>query len=241
MNAEEFYTMRACEDAHWWYAGLRDMLSRMLRHYARVPVKRVLDVGCGTGRNLQLLKEHFPGAQVAGADLEGLGLSLSQGRNLGAALAQASIMSLPFKDAEVDLITAMDVLYHQNVEEAPALAECRRVLRPGGILLINLPAFECLRGSHDRAVGGLRRYTRRRICDKLASSGLKVRQSAYWNCSLFPLAWVSRRLNRSPVSDVRQEPAFFNRLAFAFVKLENAWAAGGNAPWGTSVFCAAEK
>ena len=156
MKDHEYDVMRAVEDRHWWYAVLRQLVLNALTH--RLPPRGyVLDAGCGTGGLLAFLRDNVRHLDITGIDASEHAVRQCHERGLNT-VSHDSVHALPFADEEFDAVLSMDVLYHADVEENLALAEMSRVLRPGGVLLLNLPAFECLRGSHDAAVSGVRRY-----------------------------------------------------------------------------------
>src|SRR5207248_8255591 len=141
--------MRAVEDTHWWYLGMRAIASDLLASLPLPPAPLILDAGCGTGGNAALLERH---GWLVGVDLSDLALDLAAGRG-HRPLARASVTALPFPDQTFDLVTSFEVLYHRAVgDDVAALGELRRVLRPGGHLLLRLPALDWLRGAHDAAV-----------------------------------------------------------------------------------------
>lgn len=191
MNSEQYHLMRSVEDRHWWYVGTRAIAHDLL---ATLPfAERILDAGCGTGGNRAMLHRH---GRVVAIDLSELALELTATRG-GVPLARASVTQLPFPDATFDLVTSFEVLYHRGVgDDVHAMRELCRVLRPGGHLLLRLPALEWLRGAHDEAVHGARRYTRHELESKLRSAGLTPVRVTYLNTLLLPLAAAKRLLER---------------------------------------------
>ena len=160
MNPGEYEAMFKVEDRHWWYVGLRDEIMRCLERYS--PGKsleegplRLLDAGCGTGGLLDYLRR-VNGQRLIGMDIAWEGLERSKSRHLQN-LLQGSVTGLPFKRDTFDVITNIDVLCHTTVDERKALLEFHRVLRPKGIVVFQVPAFEWLRSEHDTAV-----FTRKR-------------------------------------------------------------------------------
>jgi SAM-dependent methyltransferase len=161
------------------------------------------------------------------------------------ALAQASVSALPFADESFDAVVSIDVLCHAGVEEQQAMEEAARVLRPGGLLLVQVPAFEWLYGEHDAAVWSKRRYRREEITRLLMAAGLAARRSAYRNSLLFPAAVIARLAKRGRTSrdgarsDVRAVPAPVNLVLSSILALERRLRVAF--PFGLSVFCVGEK
>lgn len=242
----EYARMREAEDTHWWYRTLRSLVSHELarRIVGGGPPPRVLDAGCGTGGGLGHWTRAV-GARCYGIDVssEALSHTRSRGERL---IAQASIHDLPFRDGSVDAVVCLDVLCREGVEEERALAEIRRVLLPGGLLILNAPAFETLRGEHDRAVRTRRRFTRGELDRLLHVNGFLVTRVSYWNALLFPVVWVVRRLRSgrhldSPSSDIGHVPAVLNAALRVVLTLEqNAFRVVG-LPFGTSVLAVARS
>ncbi len=193
MNRDQYARMRSVEDRHWWYVGTRAIAWDVLRGVELPPNPRILDAGCGTGGNLALLGRL---GRVVAVDWSDLAIDLAAARG-SADLARASVVALPFRDAAFDLVTSFEVLYHRAVpDDGAALRELRRVLRPGGWLLLRLPAYEWLRGAHDEAVHTARRYTAGQLRALLRQAGLAPRRVTYVNSLLLPLAAAKRIAER---------------------------------------------
>ena len=247
MERDEYPTMREVEDEYWWYRVLRGLALRALKK--RCPTEAmILDAGCGTGGMLSALKAARPQWTLHGIDLEPLAVEYCRGRAL-ANVARANVARMPFDDATFDVVLCLDVLYHAAVDQAAALAEIKRVLRPGGILVLNLPAFDCLRGSHDVAVCGARRYTSCHVRDLLRTHSLQPEMIQYWNAWLFlPLLlrrlWSRRAVDREqspPASDLKPLPVWANKLV-RLVGIGDSFLCRWIAiPFGTSVFAVATK
>jgi SAM-dependent methyltransferase len=142
----------------------------------------------------------------------------------GSALARASIERLPFADATFDASTSFEVVYHLGVaSDTSALKEIRRVLKPGGLFLLRVPAHDWLRGEHDRLVHTRHRYGRQEIARKLVQSGFAVQQLSWANTVLFPPAVAKRLLERSNGHDsVGSEPDLWQPPGPINAILENA-------------------
>lgn len=243
MPGREYDRMREVEDEHWWYRALRSLVARELARAARGRgPQRLLDVGCGTGRGLARWREVL-GRPSYGIDLspDALAHCRARGERL---LAQASAESLPFAAGAFDLVVSLDVLCLDGVDEARALGEIHRVLRKGGRLVLNLPAFEALRGEHDRAVRIRHRSTTREVAALLRSAGFGEVRARYWNTALFPAVWLTRRLRHGgsePTSDLALLPRPVNALLAAVVQAEGRLLARLTPPFGTSVLSVAVK
>lgn len=245
MNPREYEVLRGVEDRHWWFVGLRREVAAELAR-TRVDFTRWLDAGSGTGGLLANLRP--PGSPARfGVEISSDGLAFSRSRGLSR-LARASVAEMPFASGAFDLVTSIDVLCHRGVDEPRALAEAHRCLRQGGILLLQVPAFDFLRGEHDEAVWTNRRFRKKEIERLLSAAGFRLRRSFYRNSILFPAAALRRLLRRRPaagreaISDVAPAPRWLNPLFGAMLGLERgSRAIGFSLPFGLSVVCLAEK
>ncbi len=249
MDFREFEVMYRAEGQHWWYRGLRAVLFR--RTGLHDPASRtwaILDAGCGTGGNLSALRAsgHL---HAQGFDYAVSAVHFCRQRGLHN-VRQASITAMPYLDDEFDLVYSCDVLCDTGTSsEAMALAELYRVLRPGGRLFLNLPAYAFLRSEHDAATAVDRRYTRRQLRHLVEAVGFRVERLSHWNATLFPLVVAVRlarkhgkRRDRSEArSDIQLPPAPLNRLLTAIVRGESRLMDGISIPWGSSIICLARK
>lgn len=242
MNPHEYATMFAVEDGHWWYLGLRAMISGACRRHLTAVNPRILDAGCGTGATLQMLAQC--GVPV-GVDIAPLAVQLCRKRqqNLTAA---ASVLALPFDAATFDAAVSLDVLCHRAVTDKQApLHEIARVLRPGGILILNLPAYQWLLSSHDAAVHNDTRFTKRQTRALLKNAGLTPVEATYWNSLLLPPI-IAARLWRKIVPPAQSDLASggqgpSNSLFQAVLAAERALLRLTPLPAGLSVFLVARK
>jgi SAM-dependent methyltransferase len=229
VEPEQYEVLRRREDGHWWYAGMRRSALALLRSAQRSgSAARILDAGCGTGGTTIRLREF--GQAVFGVDYAAAALTPAAARGLAGDLTQGSVERLPFRDASFDLVTSFEVIYHAGVaSDSQALREFHRVLRPGGLLLLRLPAHDWLRGRHDRLVHTRRRYSRAEVRDKLRAAGFRVERLSWANGLLFPPAAVKRLLERlspepdgeaSAEPDLWQPPRALNWLLEQCVGLE---------------------
>ena len=235
------------EQRHFWWTGLRAFVGPLAAEATRgLTAARILDCGCGTGANLQMLESY---GRAWGFDLSFRGLEFAHGYGQRR-VAQASITSIPFAAATFDLVTALDVLYSlSEAEEAAALAEIHRILKPGGTLIVNVAALRILRGNHSVFGSEVRRSTRRRLRLVLTSAGFKVTRLTYSNAILFPLMLTVRTGQRimglatpeEAGTDVVVPPAPINSLLSGLLLAEARALRLVDMPIGSSLLCVARK
>lgn len=249
MLAHEYDIMRSAEDGHWWYRLLRQLaIDEVVAAVAGHPDPRIVDAGCGTGGTLDAMRRRFPAARLAAFDVSPHAVRHAHARGFTGVL-EASVDAMPFHDSSQDVAVSLDVLYHEDVDQARAMQEFHRILVPGGRLIMNLPAFECLRGQHDVAVRTARRYTPSQVRDLHERSGFSVERIFCWNAWLFLpiLLWrrlgsvVARMSSRAARSDLAPPPAAVNASLWALGSLEAKLCRSLHAPVGTSVFSVARS
>ncbi|MFI5182752.1 MAG: methyltransferase domain-containing protein [Vicinamibacteria bacterium] len=240
MNVEEYERMFLAEERQWWYAGMREITDALLSGAGGVAAGRILDAGCGTGNNLLHLGRR--GAAV-GVDLSEEALRYCRGRGVRA--VGGSLLRLPFRDGVFDCVTSFDVLYHRWItDDGVAMAEMARVLRPGGLLLVRVPALKVLWGAHDEAVHSRHRYSRSEVKALLRRAGLEILRSTYANFFLFPLLATRRtfdRLSGRQGSDVQFLSPALERTFLGLLRLEARLVRHVTLPIGASVFGLARK
>jgi hypothetical protein len=207
---------------------------------------RILDCGFGTGANLVMLGEY---GRAFGFELSPCGLEYA--RSYGEdRILRASITHIPFQDDVFDLVTIFDVLYSlSEEEEAAAVAEALRVLRPGGMVIVNVAALSILRGQHSLFGGELRRSTRRRLRRLLSRNGFVVERLTYTNATLFPLMLAVRTAQRvmglatpeESGTDVKMPLAPLNGVLSALLWCEARALRWTDMPIGSSLLCVARK
>ncbi|TFG89380.1 MAG: class I SAM-dependent methyltransferase [Gemmatimonadales bacterium] len=248
MNEREYALMFSIEEEHWWYVALHELVVRCVaREAAQRGPLTILDAGCGTGRLCQLLQ---PFGRVSGCDLAEPALAFCRQR--GIEVFAADLNEADLGTARFDVITSIDVLYHQAIrDDAPVLASLFRALKPGGLLILNLVAFEFLRSTHDLAVHTRERYTRPLLEERLSTAGFTVEIASYRLAPLFPLIALIRLVKRllhgsrssaaEVASDVSLPSPRLNRLLLGMLRLENRLIDRLSLPFGTSLFAVARK
>ena len=247
MKSEDYADLYNLEDSLWWFAGMRSITAALLDPYCRGKVfDRVLDCGCGTGGMLSWLARYEHG-RLFGLDLAHEAVAFCQQRGYRT-IVQASAIELPFPDAAFDLVTSFDVLVQLPgvSSDVTAMREMYRVLRPGGVAFVRVPAYRWMMSGHDKALGTQRRYTRPELSTKLAENGFRLLRATYANTVLLPLAMM-RRLVFKPVglanrgSDVKPLPksvSWLNRVFTGLLRLEAAMVQRRiNLPAGLSLIC----
>ena len=243
MQPEEYRTMFEVEEMHWWYRSLRRIVFLFLRRYLRSGQRlQILDAGCGTG----ILLAHLNSlGQSWGFDYAEEALSFCRQRGLKNIL-QASVTAIPFAAESFDLVTCLDVLCHQAVEgDELALREIHRVLRRGGLAIINLAAHRFLYSSHDRATDTARRYSRREVQQKAKRAGFSILRLSYWNFFLFPAVAVVKLWRKAATertaSDLRLPHPLLNSFLDRMVTLEPLLLRYVDLPLGSSIIGVLKK
>jgi SAM-dependent methyltransferase len=215
---------------YWWYQARSFLLEATIGK--DVTAKRALDVGSADGPSVGWLEA---GHQVS-LDVNAQGIA--PGGVCGSALA------LPFRDASFDLVSAFDVLEHCEPESG-ALAEMRRVLAPGGRLLLSVPAYQWAWSDHDVAAGHHRRYTRERLVTALERAGFQVDRCTHIFGATFPMfaaERVARRLRpRQHESRLPIPPKPVSGALLGLCRAEQWWLRRRNLPFGSSVVVAATR
>lgn len=235
MKPGQHQIMRRVEDEHWWYQVLRGLVVDALQRHAQGG-RRLLDAGCGTGGMLARLGDW----ETRGCDLSAEAVELCRERGLRQVIV-SSVHEMPFEDGFFDAVLALDVLYHAQVDPARALDEMRRVLGPGGLLIVNVPAFECLRGAHDDAVEGARRYRLQALLRQLVAHGFDAVEAYYWNAWLFLPLWLRRLTSSAEAGDLSLPPAWLNRLLVRIGRVDAVLCRHWHIPFGTSAFVVARR
>jgi SAM-dependent methyltransferase len=246
-----FKQLALIEDRHFWFQARNRLLFEMSRKLVSKlsPGYLILEVGCGTGNVLRVLRQACPDGRVVGLELWFDGLRFAQERSSGP-LVQGDVRNCPF-GKPFDLIGMFDVLEHIS-EELKTLTALREALALGGRLLLTVPAHQYLWSYFDEASQHCRRYSSQDIRARLAAAGFEVEFLSQFMACIFPIVWFLRKIGTShkhrpeeaqalALREFRVVPVI-NGLLTALLKLETLWLARGHTlPFGTSLVVVARK
>ncbi len=245
MKKEMYQHIQNVEQTHWWYVARRKIIfDWVLQVLAQYHNPRILDIGCGTGFNIEYLQANGY-QQVTGLDFSPEGLSFCRSRHLSN-LSCGDGARPPFSDASFEVIMALDLIEHL-ADDVQALQELARLLKPHGSLVIFTPAFNFLWGLQDDVSHHYRRYTAGELLQKLTGVGLKVNKLTYANTFLFPLILAGRTALRLSGNNIRGtsendlHPGWSNNLLQAVFAAERPLLRHLNLPFGVSLLCIAQK
>lgn len=248
MQQHMYGIMRRVEESHWWYLGRRQIIRSFVEAISRAnksPSGRneqlaILDVGCGTGANLEMLSEF---GEPSGVDVSAEAVAYCHERgfthvNHGAAEA------MPFEDETFQLVTALDVVEHLD-DDVAVLKEMRRVLKPDGKILLFVPAFMFLWGVQDDVSNHRRRYTLGEFKRAVVQAGFEVERASYANITFFLPTLLGRLLMRAtgirPASEANITIESLNGVLGKILGAESYWLRHLNLPFGVSIVCVARK
>lgn len=241
MHIDEYRKLAEVEDSMWYFKALNQRILLPLSEW-KDGDPDVLDAGCGTGGLIRSLKEFGTNWKIKGLDFSPLACRLARERTQ-VEIIEGSITDLPFDENRFDIVTSADVI--SQVEDASiALREFARVLRPGGMVVINVAAYQWMWSYHDVTCETQHRFRRSELKKMIESSGLSPIKASYANMFVFPLIIAKRKLFATPsaTSDVHSYSKPIDQFCGGLARLEYYWLkTGGVFPTGCSVFLAARK
>jgi SAM-dependent methyltransferase len=230
------------EATHWWFVGRRKLFATELSRAGIRLDARVLDVGTSTGTNLRLLRE-LGFQHVTGLDFSDEAIRYCEQKGFGP-VQKGDICAIPFADGTFDLVLATDIVEHVD-DDARAMKEIARVLSPGGIALLTVPAFQSLWGRQDEVSQHKRRYGRSTFAGLVTRASLRIIKCYYFNYLLFIPIWSARKLlsllNVRVESENQINNAFLNWIFSGIFYLDVRTAPILRPPFGVSLFVTAKK
>lgn len=245
MHRDEYLKMFEFENEYWWYRGLHELIEYYVRTFGSNRPLMIFDAGCGTGRMMEILDKY---GTVEGMDYSPVAVSLCRQRNL----KNAEIGNLNDWDVEegiYDVLISNDVICTSGVDDdLMVIQKFHRALKPGGYLVMNLPAFGCLRRRHDIAVLIKRRYRKGYLAKDLKKIGFRVIRINYRHPLLFILIIIKKIFfkfsagNNDAISDLKPLPALLNQSLLVLTRIENRMITRG-VPFlfGSSLFVVCQK
>ncbi len=243
MEQHTYSIMYSVEGSHWWFAGRRRIIESFLKRICRdlgQTNPRILDIGCGTGANLEMLSQ-FGAAE--GVDVSSDALEFCRQRGLQN-VRQGEAEHLPYDERSFDLVTALDVVEHLD-DDVAGLKEMRRVLRPGGYALMFVPAFMFLWGVQDDISHHRRRYTRATLQQAVRTAGFEIERFTFANLTFFAPILLGRILMRvtglRPASENNLTIGGLNGALGRILGAESSILRHVNLPFGVSAICVARR
>jgi SAM-dependent methyltransferase len=245
MERHTYAIMYEVEGSHWWFAGRRRILESFVREIVAAPdlqgrAPRILDVGCGTGANLEMLAQF---GDAEGVDVSEDALAFCRARGL-TRVTYGAAERLPYADDSFDLVTALDVVEHLD-DDASGLCEMRRVLRRNGRALLFVPAFMWLWGVQDDVSHHRRRYTLPQLKARVREAGFEIERATYANLTFFAPILAGRLLMRAtgarPASENNINVPALNGVLGHIFGAERFWLRRLNFPFGVSAVCVARR
>lgn len=239
MRIDLYRDMYITEDFHWWHRAKRSFVRFLISHYVRKKNIKILDVGCGTGKNMEELSKK---GEVWGVDISQEALLFCKERNL-MNVKKGEAETLPFNKNTFDVVCVLDVLEH--VDDLASVKEIKRVLNDGGYIIITVPAFGWLWSMWDEALHHKRRYTKADLDLLLTQNGFTVLRNTYIHSFLVIPSFIIRKLKqyqfKDYTSDFQINNSFSNTTLSFISELEQMWIKRYDMPFGTSVLCIAQK
>jgi len=243
---QEYELMYRLENSHWWFLAKKRYIKTILDLYLKGRGNKILDIGCGTGGMMDLLKDY---GSVFGLDHHEAACAFSHQRNQFP-IIKGDANKLPFKKGTFHLIVLLDVLYHQHItDDGEVLRQVHELLAPKGFLLITDSAFAFLKSTHDLAVMARHRYTLRELTAKLVTTNFSIQKSTYLYFTLFPVVVLSRLLGKVSLmfskpaihSDLKETTPYLNKLLTAILGWEGRFLRVSTFPWGSSLLILGQK
>jgi len=242
MQPELYRQMRDLEDRHWWFRGRARIAAALMDTLDLPENAKLLDLGCGTGGNLEMLSAY---GEVTGVELDDTAADLARQRGHAPVLGGGLPDKLALDEESFDCVTLFDVLEHIPQDEE-SLATVSRLLQPNGYVFMTVPAFKFLWGPHDVAHHHQRRYRAKQLRSLLQGAGFSIVKLSYYNTWLFPPAALVRLARKIiPGGEAGVEltlpPAWVNRMLESLFASERHVLTRAGFPFGVSLLAVGEK
>ncbi len=242
MENEEYEKLYKFEKFYWWHVGRREVLNSFFKRFLNNKDNRILEIGCGTGGNLEILSNF---GRVAGLDISNEALNFCRQRgfkNLFLGKAEKT----DFSSESFDLVVALDVLEHTKEDKA-IIKEAWRILKRGGYFLATVPAYQFLWSEHDEALAHQRRYLISDLSEKLNKYGFGILKISYFVSFVFPIIFGYRVLRKIFLPKQKKGTAYvilpkpINTFFIWLLRLESLYLKYFNFPFGTSIIVIVTK
>ena len=241
MQAEKYYEMSRIQERHWWFNGRRFLIRSVLENLNLEKNISVLEIGCGTGANLSVLKQF---GTVYAAEMDSFSREYARGK-YGVNVEYGRLPDVvPFADKKFDLICMFDVLEHVDNDHEALMALSSRLNKNGRILL-TVPATKWLFGRHDKMFHHFRRYSRQELNEKMVKAGFTLSILNYFNTLLFPFALLARLADAvfpgTNTTGMDIPPTAVNKLLYRIFISEKMMMEKFPLPFGLSLIAVASK
>ncbi len=245
-NRNEYLKMYKVEKNHWWYKSLHNLVLNVIKEQFKTNNISVLDAGCGTGGLLRFLKANEY-KRLRGFDISSDAVTIASSENY--IVEVKDLKDYKYNNELYDVIVSNDTMYFFNLKEQQEILDVfYKSLNSGGIIILNLPSFSFFRGTHDKAVGIKKRFSKAMISDMIDFTQFDIVQKRYWPFLLSPLIFFIRFFQRLRFylnknmkidSDIDVPDNFINKLLYRIVSFENT--VFNEKPFGSSLFLVLKK
>lgn len=247
MRKDLYQEMFQLEETYWWHVAKRMLVKKFLSLYLKnFSDKKLVDIGCGTGKFLEEIKNFKTWDDLLGVDGSNDALNFTKKRNIALVKKADFEKKLPILDESFDVVTSLDVVEHIENDQN-LINEFFRILKPQGITIITVPAHQWLWTYWDDMLGHKRRHTKKSVEVLFTNAGFKIEKISYFYSYLLPIAIVFRMIksilptNNKPSSDFIAVPKMINAVLLKTASVEKDIASLTNIPFGLSVVCVARK
>jgi len=246
MRKDLYLEMYQLEEAYWWHVAKRMLVKKLLSMYVdNYFQKKLVDVGCGTGKFLQEMNVWQDWGELLGLDGSDEAIRFTKERHIANVKKANFEKKLPLRSKTYDVITSLDVVEHIN-DDQHLVNEFYRVLKPGGLVVITVPAHQWLWTYWDEMLGHFRRHNKKSVTSLFSTAGFEIEKISYFYSYLLPIAIIFRLLKSSnkhkqQSSDFIKVPWIVNVILLMKAFLEKETIQYFNIPFGLSVVCVARK